>query len=115
MYRGKNAVVIAQQSIGESISFTHISGYTPDYDTDEDIPTEVTTIINCQVEDLSKKDRELLEGQYDLDKMIKIHLPKDSIIDIEDSFSRDGNNYTIVQSQKNLNNRVVYCNYDQRI
>ena len=115
MYKGKNSVTGGQQIVGESISFTHITGYTEDFDRDEPKPTTSTIVITCQVTDLSKKDRELLEGEYNVDKMVKIHLPKDSTIDLEDSFIRNTNTYTIVQSQNNLNNRVVFCEYDQRI
>ena len=115
MYRGKNVVTIGQQCVGELISFSHITGYTKDYERDTDIPTISIISINCQVQDLSKSEREKLAGQYDVNKMLKIRLPKDSTIAIEDYFERNNNQYTVVQFGDNLNDRVVYCEYDQRI
>lgn len=114
MYKGKNVVTVGQQTVGENISFSHITGYTDDFERDESVPTIQNIIIDSKIEDITKQDRQLLEGRYNVNKLLKLRLPKDSIIAIEDFFTHNSKTYTVVRTLEPLNERIIFSEYDQR-
>jgi len=115
MYRGVNHVAIGQQFVGENIDLEITTSYTPNYDDDEPTPTKSTTTVRAQVTDLSNKEREMFETEYDTNKMIALYVKKGTSVNQDDYFTYNSIKYTIIQIQNGLNYTKLYCKFDNRM
>ena len=115
MYKGESTVNKGLGFISAEIVFNHITGYTQDYDTDQQQPTTTQSTINVRLQDLSKKDREYLGTKYETYKIQKVTFSKSQSISEEDWFEYDNKKYTVLQDQKKLNRNIAYCKYEERV
>ena len=112
MYKGESSVEHVLDLTAETLSITSVTGYTTNYESDEEVPTTSTVDIRAQVRNLSHNERKRYDTQYDVDKMLALILPKTDTISFESTFTRNGINYTIVGVENNINHKILYAKND---
>lgn len=114
MYKGEAAVNFGLGLVGTAITLKHVSASVRNYDTDEYTDTITDVSVTGQIEDISNKEREFLTTQYNINAEKKVIVPKGTTVDIEDYFTLDGDTYTVLQLQEQINHIILYCKYEPR-